>query len=97
MAYDFGSEYAGTRCAWDGRLSVNTSWGFHWRFLFANDYASSRSALILLEYRPNDRIYATMGYGEPAIGDGPYALEDRDLGLMRGGVSRYTVSLRGDF
>jgi hypothetical protein len=97
MAYDFGTDYAGTRYAWDGKLAINSSWGLHWGFLFSNDYASSRSALVRLEYRPNDRIYASVGYGEPAIGDAPYALEDRDIGLMRGDFSRYTISLRGDF
>lgn len=97
MAYDFGTEYAGTRYAWDGKLQINPSWGFHWRVLFANDFAASRSALVRLEYRPSDRIYASVGYGEPAIGDDPYVLEDRDIGLMRGGATRYTLSLRGDF
>jgi len=38
-----------------------------------------------------------VGYGEPEIGDDPFVLEDRDIGLMRGGASRYTISLRGDF
>jgi hypothetical protein len=97
MAYDFGTDYAGTRYAWDGKLALNSSWGFHWSFLFSNDYASSRAALVRFEYRPNDRIYASAGYGDPAIGGDPYALEDRGIGLMRGGSSRYTISLRGDF
>jgi hypothetical protein len=97
MVYDVGAETAGERYAWDGKLMLNPSWGLHWRFLFAKDLAASRSALVRIEYRPNDRVYATLGYGEPDIGDDPFALEDRDLGLMRGGASRYTISLRGDF
>ena len=97
MAHDFGTDHAGTRYAWDGKLLISPSWGFHWRFLFAADDAPGRSALIRLEYRPNDRIYASVGYGEPEIGDDPFVLEDRDIGLMRGGASRYTISLRGDF
>jgi hypothetical protein len=97
MAYDLGTVYSGTRYAVEGKLVVTSEWGFYWRVIFARDYAASRSALFRLDFRPSERIYASLAYGEPLVGDDPFVVEDREIGLMRGGPARYSVSLRGDF
>jgi len=97
MGYDIDTEYAGTRYAWEGKVALNSVWGLHWRFILAHDYAASQAAFARLEFRPSERIYAAVGYGEPGIGDDPFVLEDRQIGLMRAGSSRYTILLRGDF
>jgi hypothetical protein len=78
-------------------VALNSVWGFHWRFILAHDYAASQAAFARLEFRPSERIYAAVGYGEPGIGDDPFVLEDRQIGLMRAGSSRYTILVRGDF
>ena len=97
MGYDIDTEYSETRYAWEGKVALNSVWGIHWRFILARDYAASQAAFVRLEFRPNDRIYAAAGYGEPGLGDDPFVVEDDELGLMRGASSRYTISVRGDF
>jgi len=97
MGYDIDTEYSGMRYAWEGNVALNSVWGLHWRFILAHDYAASQAAFVRLDFRPNDRIYAAAAYGEPGIGDDPFVVEDRQIGLMRGGSSRYTISVRGDF
>ncbi len=94
---DAGTEYSAMRYAWEGKLALGADWGFHWRFLLSGDYAVGQTALFRLEYRPNDRILAYLGYGQPYLGDDPFVLEDRELGLLRAGVSEYTFVVRGDF
>jgi hypothetical protein len=97
MTYDIDTEYSGTRFAWDGKVVLNPSWGLHWRFLAGEDIAVGQSAFFRLEYRPSDRIYATVTYGRSYLGDDPFVLEDSQLGLMREESSQYAISLRGDF
>lgn len=94
---DIGTDLSARRYAWEGKLAFNRAWGFHWRMLLARDYALSQSAFFRLEYRPSDRIFAYVGYGRPILGDDPFVLEDRDIGLMRGIESEYTFVVRGDF
>ena len=50
-----------------------------------------------LEYRPNNRLYMVASYGRQNIGDGPFVVEDRDVGLSRANDALYRLMLRGDF
>ncbi|MBP2681775.1 MAG: hypothetical protein H6Q78_1638, partial [Candidatus Krumholzibacteriota bacterium] len=97
MWSDAGTAYSAMGYAWEGKLALNAEWGFHWRLLLSRDYAVGQTALFRLEYRPNNRIFAYVGYGRPYLGDDPFVLEDRDLGLLREGFSEYTIAVRGDF
>jgi hypothetical protein len=97
MWKDLDTVYSERRFAWDGKLAVNPNWGFHWRFLLRQDFQVGQSALFRLEYRPNKRIFAYLGYGREYYGDNPFVLEDRDIGLTRAPVGQWTVMLRGDF
>jgi hypothetical protein len=94
---DAGTIFSAMRYAWEGKLVINPAWGFHWRTLLGRDYAVGQTAAFRIEYRPSNRIFAYIGYGYPYLGDDPFVLEDRQLGLLRGGVARYTLVVRGDF
>ncbi len=97
MWSDFDTDYSGEKFAWDGKLAITPDWGFHWRFLVGRDYAVGQTAFFRLEFRPSNRLYASVGYGPSYLGDDPFLLEDREIGLLRDGPSRYTISMRGDF
>jgi hypothetical protein len=97
MWMDTGSGESATRYAWEGKLVLNPDWGFDWRLLLSHDYAVGQTAMFRLEYRPNNRIFAYVGYGQPYLGDDPFVLEDRQIGLLREGISEYTFVVRGDF
>jgi hypothetical protein len=97
MWSDLETTFSERRFAWDGKMVVTPDWGFHWRFLLTRDFAVGQSAFFRLEYRPSNRIFAYFGYGRAYFGDDPFVLEDKDLGLLRSGMSRWIVMLRGDF
>ncbi len=97
MWSDLDTIYSQRRFAWDGKLALSPDWGFQWRVLLTRDFQIGQTAVLRLEYRPNDRIFAYVGYGMPYFGDDPFVLEDRDIGLLRQGTSQYIISLRGDF
>ena len=97
MWNDLDTGYFGEKFAWDGKLAITPEWGFHWRFLMSRDYAVGRTAFFRLEFRPSNRLFACVGYGPSYLGDDPFLLEDREIGLLREGASGYTISMRGDF
>jgi hypothetical protein len=97
MWNDLDTVYSERRFAWDGKLAINPNWGFHWRMLLRRDYQVGQSALFRLEYRPDQRIFAYVGYGRDYYGNNPFVLEDRDIGLTREPVGQWVVMLRGDF
>ena len=97
MWSDLDTDYSGEKFAWDGKLALTPAWGFHWRFLLSRDYAVGRTAFFRLEFRPSNRLFACVGYGRSYLGDDPFVLEDREIGLLREGPSQYTISMRGDF
>jgi hypothetical protein len=97
MWSDLDTVYSQRRFAWDGKLAINPNWAFHWRFILRRDYQIGEAAMFRLEYRPNDRIFAWVGYGRDYYGDNPFVLEDRDIGLTRALAGQWLVMLRGDF
>ncbi|MEJ2720845.1 MAG: hypothetical protein P8181_06845 [bacterium] len=97
MWKDLDTVYSERRFAWDGKLAVNPDWGFHWRFILRRNYDIGQSALFRLEYRPNNRLFAYLGYGRDYCGDAPFLLEDADVALTRAPAGHWIVMLRGDF
>jgi hypothetical protein len=97
MWKDLDTVFSERRFAWDGRVGLSPDFGLHWRLLLSRDFDVGRSAYWRLEYRPNNRIFAYLSYGRSFLGDDPFVLEDRDLGLARAGTSQIMMSLRGDF
>lgn len=66
--------------------------------VIANEEAASSDAVFCrLELRPVDYVFATIGYGRSYIGDGPYVVEDLDVGPSGATESVYTITIRGDF
>lgn len=94
---DLETIYSARRYAIDGKLVITPAWGFHWRVLLGRDYAVGQTAAFRIEFRPNNRIFAYLGYGQPYLGDDPFVLEDHERGLLRGVFSQYTLVVRGDF
>jgi hypothetical protein len=84
----FGLE---ARINWNARTSVYV------RLISTEDATSHDAAFCQLEVRPARHVFATIGYGRRAIGDGPYVVEDLDLGDTGDIESVYTFSVRGDF
>ncbi|MEE9270808.1 MAG: hypothetical protein V3V49_11170 [Candidatus Krumholzibacteria bacterium] len=97
MWKDLDTVFSERRFAWDGKLAMSPDWGLHWRFAVARGTNVRKAVFSRLEYRPNDRVYATFGYGQDFLGDAPYLLEDEDLDLGNPASAVYTISVRGDF
>ncbi|UCG53253.1 MAG: hypothetical protein JSW58_06785 [Candidatus Latescibacterota bacterium] len=97
MWKDLDTVFSEKRFAWDGKLAINPDWGFHWRFILRRDFQIGQSACLRLQFRPNDRVFAYVGYGRAYFGDDPFVLEDRDIGLTRAGAAQWVIALRGDF
>jgi hypothetical protein len=81
----------------DGKFALTPSWAFHWRVASGRDFDVEQAVFVRLEFRPNDRLFATLSYGHAFVGDGPFLLEDRDYSLSGLGSNVYTIVLRGDF
>lgn len=97
MWKDLDTIFSERRFAWDGKLALSPDWGLHWRFAAGRGTSVSKAVFSRLEYRPNNRIYAALGYGGDFLGDAPYLLEDRDLDASGPRPAVYTISVRGDF
>ncbi|UCH82661.1 MAG: hypothetical protein JSW50_09255 [Candidatus Latescibacterota bacterium] len=97
MWKDLETVYSERRFAFDGKLAINPNWGFHWRFIMRKDFQVGQASIFRIEFRPNQRIFAYLGYGREYYGDNPFVLEDRDIGLTRSLAGRWVVMLRGDF
>ncbi len=97
MWNDLDTIYSERRFAWDGKMVLTPDWGLHWRFLLTRNFTIGQATFFRLEYRPSNRIFVYIGYGRAYFGDDPFVLEDRDLGVLRSGLSQWVVTLRGDF
>lgn len=97
MWRDLGTDFAAQRFAIDGKFPISSDWGLYSRVIASRDFDVARAALIRIDYRPNDRIFATFTYGREDIGNGPYMIEDFDVDLARAGTPVYQFMIRGDF
>ena len=97
MWKDIDTDFYGLRYAWDGKITVSANWRFQWRVVTDNTVGIGDQAFLRVEYRPNNRLYFVASYGREYIGDGPFVLEDRDVGLSRANDELYRLILRGDF
>ncbi len=97
MWKDLDTIFSERRFGWDGKLAFSPDWGLHWRFTVARGTRVREVLFSRLEYRPNNRVYATFGYGRDFLGDAPYLLEDDDLSLSNPRSAVYTIAVRGDF
>lgn len=86
-----------TRYAFDGRVNWTATTAIYGRVVSSGSDGGGDAAYLRLEFRPVDHVFATLGYGRAAIGDGPYLLEDPDIGPTGAAESVYTITVRGDF
>ena len=89
--------YSQRAFAVDGRIVITPNWALYWRFFATTDFAVGENTYARLEYRPNNRLWATFAFGRKALGDDPFLLEDRQLELARANTPLFTLLLRGDF
>jgi hypothetical protein len=97
MWKDVDSEYSARLFAVDAKFPLSPNWGLYWRTVISRDFDIADALYVRLSYRPNDRIFATFGYGRQDFGDAPYLIEDRDIDLARASSAMYVISIRGDF
>jgi hypothetical protein len=97
MVVDIDDGEFDRRFAVEARINWSASVSIYGR-LIANEEAASNDAVFCrLELRPAKHVFATIGYGRRYIGDGPYVVEDLDVGPTGNTESVYTFSVRGDF
>lgn len=92
-----GTLYSEVRVAWDGKVVLTPNWAVDWRLLATRDFDVGQSVFIRLEYRPNRRLYTTLGVGRNVFGDDTFLLEDPDIDLSRMNAALVHISVRGDF
>lgn len=86
------------RFAVEARVNWTASVAIYGRVLASQEAGFGNDAVYCrLEIRPVDHVFATLGFGRGVIGDGPYVVEDPDVGLAGSIESVYTLSVRGDF
>jgi len=92
-----GTLYSDLRIAIDGKVVLTPNWAVDWRLLATQDFDVGQSVFIRLEYRPNQRLYTTLGVGRNYFGDDTFLLEDVDIDLSRMNPALVYISVRGDF
>lgn len=97
MWRDLGTAFSERRFAMDAKFPVSPNWGFYFRVIASRDFDVAEAAYARLDFRPNDRVFATFSYGRSDFGDGPFLLEDADIDLARGDTAVYRITIRGDF
>lgn len=97
MLKDLDTIFSERRYAWDCKLSFSGDMAVYWRALIAHNDSPSDALYARFEYRPNPRLFLTVGYGRHIFGDDPFLLEDADIATLREVTPRYTFSIRGDF
>ena len=94
---DLDTVYSGRKFAWDSRMNFSGSIAVYWRAIITDDITTSRSFHARFEYRPTSRLFLTASYGRPEFGDGPFLLEDPDIGTIGRTDPVYGFYVRGDF
>lgn len=97
MWQDLGTLFSERRFAVDAKFPLSPNWGFYFRLIAARDFDLAQTSFARLDYRPTDRVFATLSYGRGDLGDGPFLIEDADIDLARGDTAVYRISIRGDF
>ncbi len=97
MLKDLDTIFSERRLAWDSRLVLGGGLAFYWRMILSRDFDAHEAIYARLSFRPTNRLFAVLSYGRPFLGDGPYLLEDPDIGTCGDLSPIYCFSLRGDF
>lgn len=97
MALDIDQAQWRRRFALETRMNLTTEIAAYGRVVI-DDAENNWDALYLrLELRPTGHVFATLEYGRDFVGDGPFLLEDPDIGRSGGADAVYALTLRGDF
>ena len=97
MLRDQGGNGVDARAAWDTQVNVTTSMSMYVRLVTSDDLIGSNALFWRIDLRPTNFLFASLGYGRPFVGDGPYVLEDLDVGRTGAMDKVYTITVRGDF
>lgn len=85
------------RFAMEARLNWTANVALYGRVIADEEAASNGAVFCRLEVRPARHVFATLGFGRREVGDGPYVVEDPDIGAVGDIESVYTLTVRGDF
>ena len=81
----------------EARMNWSANIALYGRLIAADDEGSDDAVYCRLELRPARHVFATVGWGLAYVGDGPYLIEDDDIGGGGSVESVLTVTVRGDF
>jgi hypothetical protein len=97
MLKDVDTIFSERRFAWDCKLAFGGNMAIYWRAVIAHNSEPMDAIYARFEYRPNQRLFLTAGYGRSIFGDDPFVLEDADIYTLREVTPQYSLSIRGDF